>query len=320
MAIQVPPSGGKPPKIIPTIAPRGVGPRSRRQSIHGAPHLEQHDLDQELLDQSTMLALLADKVRQLNRKPPGEWTADDYRELERLAEKLLAQAEALGQHDPNNPFARQLLVEQAKTQLRMLLQTLQPPPELLDAFTFLWAKARGSADFDGSSYAKKTLMNQRVRRDVMNQKMEEAVDEADTKAALRRVEALTRDGGKPGGGHESADEAPDPKQTLKHSLRLLKKKRRTVAIAEAEDAAGKALDVLRMLREEVAPRWAPETQPWLLQTADTHVFQTVLAVIPDELFRETAAYQGMQDLRAGEHAFTSRARQRFLDGVARRPT
>ena len=74
---------------------------------------------------------------------------------------------------------------------------------------------------------------------------------------------------------------------------------------------------MRVLRDEIAPRWAPETQPWLLQTADTHVFQSVLAVIPEDQFKQTDAFGGMQRLRAGEHAFLGRAADAILEGAKR---
>ncbi len=315
MAIHVPPSG-RPPRIgAPQGASLGRRPRRGREA-HGVQH-EAHE--HELHESDASLAGLAGKVRALNDKPPGEWTTDDYRELERLVELLLAQTEALSRkQDSANAHALAQAVEQTKLQLRMLLQTLQPPPELLDQFMGLWTRVRGAPNFDVSTFVRRTLMNARVRNDVMNQKMEESVDEADRLATERRVKAISRDDrgqGQPDTPPEDGE--PDKRRSLKLTLRQLKKKRRTIGVAEAGDVAGKALETMRMLREQVVPRWAPETQPWLLQTADTHVFSTVLAVIPEELFRETAAYQGMQNLRAGEHAFAGRAASRIEQGAAR---
>jgi hypothetical protein len=298
----------------------GTSRKARRTGLDKVVSAEKREHESDGEDGDSPFFALTSKVRQLNRKPPGDWDTDDYRELERLAEMLLAHAERIAGRDPNNPHLRQQSVEQAKMQLRMLLQTLQPPPELLESFTNLWAKARGLPNFEISTFARKTLMNDRVRRDVMNLKMEESVDQADRLATEQRVQAIDPDPEEQSEGEQpGADDEGDLRgKTLKVALRQLKKKRRTIGAHEVNEVAQKALDLLRMLRESVAPSWAPETQPWLLQTADTHVFQSVLAVIPEQLFRETTAYEGMQKLRAGEHTFGTRAAARLEEGLARR--
>ena len=71
------------------------------------------------------------------------------------------------------------------------------------------------------------------------------------------------------------------------------------------------------MREEIAPKWAPDQQPWLLQEADRQVFDILLAVIPKELFEETAAYQDIQDLRKGDQIFTLRAADKLTEAARR---
>jgi hypothetical protein len=292
--------------------------RHRRRVGGKSQHPEDHH-EGELEPALPILGQMAARVQTLNRRSTGDWSSDDYRELERLAEQLLAAQEAIGKEQhANNPHAQQQLVEIGKMQLRMLLQSLQPPPELLDLFTKLWARCRSSGPRDG--FARQTLMNASVRRDVLNRQVEEAVDEADEEATLRRVEAIDADTGGGGSQPESPPQEPEakaPANTLKKTLKLLRKKRRDLSPPDVEDVATKALDVMRVMRDEIAPRWAPETQPWLLNTADTHVYQTVLAVIPEDLFKQSNAFQGIQNLRAGEHAFTFRA-QGQIDAGAKR--
>lgn len=315
MAIKVPPSSS-PPGFRPSSGPRhvhrrAVGPKIGAGNLfNDAPPDEPHE---------PPLPKVAKKVQALNRKASSEWTSDDYRELERLAEMLLADAENQAkQHFTDNPFARQQSIEAAKLQLRMLLQSLEPPAELLELFTKLWLRAQSLDPNDLSTYLKKSIMTSGTRRDVMNRQVEEAVDEADRHATEKRVEAIERDAGQGGQQRHEGDEAPpDKKQSFKQTLKVLRKKRREIAHADVIDAADKALDTMRTLRELVAPRWAPETQPWLLNTADTHVYQTLLAVVPEQLLKETNAYQGIQNLRAGQHAFSSRASGKLEEGAQR---
>ncbi len=280
-------------------------------------------------DAAELLPRFSQKVQQLNRRPAGDWDIDDYYELERLGEALLASAEHEAERDhPQNPHAQSHAVALAKMQLRILLQTLQPPAELIDVFAGLWERCQGDDPNEYSTFVKRTIMNARVRSDVMNRQLEEAVDEADRLATQRRRERVLpidadehHDGQQAEEQGQTDEEAqaplPDANCSLKHSLRLLKRRRRPISSSEAEEVAGKALATMRALRETVAPRWAPETQPWLLNNADNHVFHSVLAVVPEDLFRETCAFDGIQSLRSGQHAFGVRAESQLQQAAAR---
>jgi hypothetical protein len=298
----------------------------------GAGHHDHHD-EHDHSDPPALVALLAQRVQRLNRLHTSDWDQHAYPGLASLIDQLLETADEAARHQhPDNPYERDQLVNDVKRQARMLLQSLLPPEELRESFIELWKRLAIKDVNDFSTYARRTIMSAKVRADVMNRQVEESVDEADRIASERRVEAIDADGNN-GSGAFSEDRpaegeaapaaskpaapAPEKATTLKQTLRLLKKKRRDIGRHDAEEVAVKALDAMRVLRDEVAPRWAPEAQPWLLNTADNHVYQSVLAVIPAELFRETTAFDGIQRLRAGEHAFSPRASEKLAEAVKR---
>jgi len=298
------------------------GPRGREELAH--------------LDQAALLSRLASHVRQLNTMPADAWGASDVRDLEAVITAALGRAERdaeLAHH--GNPFEKQQALNGARLRMRMLVQTLQPPTELTEVLRLLWQRLRAPDASDLSSFARRTILNSKTRQDVMNRQIEESVDEADERAAARRVQAVDAEAqrrGSRGEGAESDSESQrdsgsrtglasatgEPPPTLKLMLRTLKKKRRAIGQQDAEQVAALAFDAMRVLRDEIAPRWSPETQPWMLNTADTHIFQSVLGVIPEALFKETNAYEGMQSLRAGEHAFGLRAADFIADAAARK--
>jgi hypothetical protein len=319
--------------VRPTSTARPASlPRLRRSHVRGGAQLLEHHEDLEHQDPPALLALLAERVRRLNKLAVSDWSGDDYDEVEWLAELILrvTEQQADEQHK-GNPFEQKNALNNARLQLRTLLQSLQPPDELIELFSLLWQKLRPVDISEQSSFVRRTIMNAKVRQDVMNRQVEVAVDEADEVASRRRVEAITRDGGRRQGQPESSDatsETPQPQAaaeaaaaapapTLKRALRQLRKKRREIGRDDAEQLSSMAFDIMRTLREEIAPRWAPETQPWLLNTADNHIYQSVLAVIPEALFRETNAFEGIQSLRAGEHAFGLRAAAQLGEAVGR---
>lgn len=345
MPIRLPPGGSpppgvpKPPRVAP-VRPRGAQRLAIRRSQRRRGLAEHHD-EHEGHDVSSvphLWSLTLQRVQQLNRMRAEDWADDEYPELEQLVMELLAAAErqASGEH-ANDPFGKEQALNALKRQARALLQSLQPPEEVREAFIALWTRLSIDDLRDQSSFARATIMNAKVRQDVMNRQVEEAVELADRLAAERRVEAIgddehtdARDGrgqshgdGQSGGeGRHEGEATPGGAsqalpRTLKQALKQLKKSRRTIGKEEAEHVAHLALEALRVLRDEVAPRWAPETQPWLIQTADTHVYQSVLAVIPEGTFRDTTAFEGIQRLRAGEHAFALRASEKLADALAR---
>lgn len=274
------------------------------------------------------MARFSNKVRDLLRSSPDKLTPADLRLLVSLVRE--AAAAAVAAEGVGNAFAQHQALENAKAQMRAFVLALEPPPELRDSPEHLaLIKELQPQTFHGqqSTFERQTMLRGKVRADVLNRQVSDAVQEASLLAA-KRVLSATR-------AHGEAMATTGPTLTLAQMVRRLKKKKKKGGVdengevdttgesseitrAELDELATLALETMRVLREEVAPRWAPDQQPWLLQAADKEVFDIVLAVVPRELFEQTEAFQGMQDLRAQQGVLTLRAADRTTDAVRRR--
>ncbi|MEK7705299.1 MAG: hypothetical protein AAB426_10095 [Myxococcota bacterium] len=272
----------------------------------------------------------ANKIRDMLRAEPGKLTTSDYRLLLSLVREVNAQTAAA--EGSANAFAQHQAAENAKAQMRGLTQSLEPPPELVDTpehVALLRELTPETFHTQQSSFERQTLLRGKVRTDVLNRQVNDAVQEASKLAAERVLSARHAHGDALATGGTTLTLAQRVRQ-----LRLRKKKRKRevknadaidatdepaeITPAEVDELATLALETMRILREEMAPRWAPDQQPWLLQAADREVFDIILAVIPRELFEETAAFQGIQDLRSRQGVLTLRAADRTTEAVRRR--
>ncbi len=259
------------------------------------------------------------------------FTPSMWRQLASLARRALR--DAINQamhHDPDNTYAHEHAMEAMRSQLRQLLAPLNPPPEFTESADFqtlmelLYPAAKKHHE---SGVAEEAVLKGKVRTDVMNRQVSEAIAKADEHATKRRVDSLKRT------GMEGAAIA-SAMRTLFSLVKVLKKKQKALAKAaddpsdiaapepitqeEVDELSQKALEVMRTIREEFAPRWAPAQQPWFVNAADQEVFSIVLAVIPQELFQQTQAYGDMQKLRSGDQVFTLRASDKLAEAVKRK--
>jgi hypothetical protein len=235
-------------------------------------------------------------------------------------------------NSPNNPFAQYQAQEAAKAQMRAMLQTVQMPEALKQSPEYLkLTKQMAPKDPHGdqSAFERKTAIRGKTRADLLEKQVHEAVRLADQAAAKQRVASAQK----------AAADKVSIEQAQKTFLQMVKQMRKkkkpgaadaagpesvgddaplpAVTKDEAEELAQLALEAMQALRAEIAPKWAPGQQPWLLNAADKEVFETCLAIIPKELFEQTQAFAGIQDLRRGEGAFTDRAPARTEDAVRR---
>jgi hypothetical protein len=271
------------------------------------------------------------KAQQLGQATAGLWTESVVQQLLRLAAEAVAQAERAAQlTDPSNPFAQAQVVESLRAQLRQIALTLNPPQEVVTtpAFQQLMDSLRPrGAKAQETGFDRETMMKGKTRADVLNRQVHESVNEADRATAKQRVARLTHAGADPA----SIERA---QKTLAQLSRLMRKRHKKKAQvdengnvtevtepltqAEVEELANAALELMRTLREEFAPKWAPAQQPWFLNAADNEVYSIILAVAPKELFAETEAWGRMQELRSGEEVFTLRAADKLADAVRRK--
>ncbi len=271
------------------------------------------------------------QVQQLDRASAGQWSAAAVDQLYRLAGEALTLAEKAALAAlPDNPFGQAQQVEALRSQLHQLLVSLNPPPEIVasPAFYELMEQLRPrTGKPEESDFSRQSQMKGKVRADVLNRQVHDAVTDADRRAAKQRVQRLSE----AGANQTTVEHAA---RTLAQLARALKKKTRkklkpgeldevedSAPVATAEEIkelADAALEVMKTLREELAPKWAPAQQPWFINAADNEVYAIILAVVPKELFAETEAWGEMQNLRAGQEVFSLRAADKTAEALRRK--
>jgi hypothetical protein len=277
----------------------------------------------------TSAAMMIQKVAQ----KPQSLSAGTVKSIAHAIQKSLDQAhEAAFTMDAKNELAIHQAVETQRAAFLQMVSTINPPQEILDSAEFqqlLELLQPTAVKYDQSSFSRGSAMKGKVKSEIQNQKIADAIEKA-SKEIAGRIK------GKP---EMNASLNQFAHMSLMQMARLLRKKLKkkkgkqvdengeVIAGESVDDVelrelmelfCSRALDTMKHLRSEIAPKWAPEQQPWLLQEADKQVFDILLAVIPEELFKETAAYQQIQDLRAGQAVFTLRAADKLLEGTARK--
>jgi hypothetical protein len=285
-------------------------------------------------DDEDVRAEFAKKVQRLAQGKGSAWTPHTVKDLAKLVAKVLEQLrqQAKG-NDPSNPFAQHQALENIRAMMRQLMTTLNPPQEVIDSpeFQELMDQLRPkAAKLHKTGFERETMMKGQVRNDVLNRQVSEAVSQADRLATDKRITTVRQTGG----DRIAIENASKSLLAMARVIQRRKKKRKkkvdesgeagevteaeeVLTPEEAELLASLALDVMRTLREEIAPRWAPDKQPWLMNAADNEVYSILLAVADRELFEETEAFGDMQDLRAGQEVFSLRAADKVGEAVSR---
>jgi hypothetical protein len=287
-------------------------------------------------DDEDVRAEFAKKVQRLAQGKGSAWTPHTVKDLAKLVAKVLEQLrqQAKG-NDPSNPFAQHQALENIRAMMRQLMTTLNPPQEVIDSpeFQELMDQLRPkAAKLHKTGFERETMMKGQVRNDVLNRQVSEAVSQADRLATDKRITTVRQTGG----DRIAIENASKSLLAMARMIQRRKKKRKKkvgdsgeagevaeaadeiLTAEEAELLASLALDVMRTLREEIAPRWAPDKQPWLMNAADNEVYTILLAVADRELFEETEAFGEMQDLRTGQEVFTLRAADKVGEAVSRK--
>jgi hypothetical protein len=284
---------------------------------------------------ASSLGQFAEKARLAGAFGPQGFTPSLWRILASQARSALREAalDAIRQ-DPNNSWAHEHAVEAMRGHLREIAAGLDPPPEALESadhkslMDMLNPAMKRHSD---AGYTEEAILKGAVRADVLNRQVSEAVANADKSVTARRIEAARHAG-------LDAVAVSSATKSLLTMIRLVKKRRKkkaksvdneiddvaetsestAVTKEEAEELSSMALDIMRTLREEYAPRWAPAQQPWFLNAADQEVYNILLSVVPEGLFQETQSYGEMQNLRAGNEVFTLRAADKIGEAVKRK--
>ncbi|MEZ4271590.1 MAG: hypothetical protein R3C68_09210 [Myxococcota bacterium] len=257
--------------------------------------------------------------------------SDPSRRRPKAIEETAARIKAM---DPRNTYALDQAVENLKNQIRHMLETLNPPPEIIESPEFrelMEFLQPSSGQHQGqSTFSRGSGMHGRMKSAVMIQKVTEALA-----AASKMVKQAALQAQKSGDSQTNASMQHFSNLSMMQMARYLRRKLRKRKVdengqpileetdedillrSEMEMFCAHAAATMRAMREEIAPRWAPEQQPWLIQESDRQVYDILLAVVPEALFKETEYYQEIQDLRSGQAVFTLRAADRLTEGAKR---
>lgn len=290
----------------------------------------QEDHHEEVVEADTQpVKAFAQLAQRMHRAKPMAWLGRGIRQGFLLSARRAlrkAKIEAFGSEiEETEDLPAHHHVEMVRLRLRELANTLEPPPEVMQSLEFQelmdLLRPRG-AKFNKSAFSHETGLQGKIRNDVMNRQVQEAVQEAMRLVAKKRMEQAASAEQAKNATHQIVQNLQKKIQQIKkrlkqHSSNKDEPQPTAISQEEIDELAEEALEIMRTLREEIAPRWAPEQQPWLLNAADNEVFQIVLAVVPKSLFEQTEAYEQMQNLRAHQAVFTLRAADRTSEAMGR---
>lgn len=252
-------------------------------------------------------------------------------------DKVQADNAALGRLDDYAMMHGTMAMRQ---QIKKMISHLNPPTEIIESADYqelmelIWPSATKR---EKNAFKKGSAVRGKVKTELMQQQVRDAIKQASRRAGQKSMSQLNTDSSDLSGFSQMAFEQ------MARALKRAMKKRKAkftedgeliidpeAGLSEAEELKAvrelqsmmqifsqRALETMRTVREEIAPKWAPEQQPWLLQEADKQVYDILLATIPKELFEETAAYQDIQDLRRGQEVFTLRAADKLTEAARR---
>lgn len=277
---------------------------SQRARQMSAEELEEQDVLGQLRE-AAELAILQSGRTALARNPHA---------TERMSPEELQALKKVENRQLERNYEAIRAVESTKSNIRRILESL--PPEVADSDEYraiLKLTRPRSIDSDRSDFDRTTSMQGLTRTEVRIAQVRAWTERIDEQLATERTQALEDEH-----GDEVVGDATSV--TFHQACDGLHRKRRRGDPIEEEDVelvANRSLELMQALRENVSPSWGPEIRPRWLSMGDRHVYDLALAAAPAELFRETNAWQGMQDLMRGEAVYTSRAADKMTEGVKR---
>lgn len=269
------------------------------------------------------------------------WGRDRVSSVMKLVMKALARAAKDARvADVRNEYAIEQAVEMTRDRLAMMMEKINPPSELAESEDFLELLELlkpPAQQREQSSFHKGSALKGDVKKDVLRQQVAQAVKDA-SKLAGKKLEVRTQN---------NANLSQFSQMSLDQMARMIQRMRRKKTkkkgevdengeivetsdvdeAAEAEETrqlqammemfSAKALETMRSIRDDIAPKWAPEQQPWLIAEADRMVYDILLATVPEDLLAETQIWQEIQDLREGQAVFTLRAANKLTEAASR---
>jgi hypothetical protein len=329
--------------ILPTSNTEGPQTSSQGQNQGVRQLLDTANTGDQNLQEQNSFQEAARLVQECEELDESTW---DRRQVKRLSDAMKQvineKSARVGSQDRLDEYAIQTVANAARHQLRKMFNTLNPPSEITDTDEFqellqlLWPPAMRRK---GSSFKKGSSMRGSVKSNVAQRLVQEAIEEASHKAGQKMMQQQAQLGkGESQLDHFAQMNFDQMARFLKRRLKTKKGRKLNVhgdeiiAEIDADEQSSqddrqlqemmelfsrKALETMRILREEIAPRWSPEQQPWLLQQADQQVFSILLATVDQSLLQETQAWDELQDLRQQQAVFTLRAADKLTQAAQR---
>lgn len=287
------------------------------------------------------LSSLAQQINNLRQTPHDRWTPGMVKALAKTVEKLITtKQEALAASRSMSEYAVDTATNSLRMQIRQMMATLNPPPEVAGSDDFqglmemLWPPAmRRDAPH---KFSRGSAIRGTVKDVVQHQLVHQALHQANQKAGQK----LMQQGGQ---GINQNLMNQFGKMSLEQMSRFIRRKMKKLKKGKVLNENGewedmtdeerrrerrelqelmelfslKALETMRCLKEEIAPQWAPEKQPWMLQQGNQQIYDILLATADEEILAETQAWDEMQNLREGNAVFTLRAADKLTEAAAR---
>ncbi|HSI05012.1 MAG TPA: hypothetical protein VLC93_11060, partial [Myxococcota bacterium] len=276
------------------------------------------------------------KVQQLKIQRVHNKQLRELRMLTELVEEALEEARQRAEQAlQDQRYEVMRSVDAVKQQLKNLLDSLPPEFAELEEWEQLQKKLLKSGERDDkNTFARGTQMNATTRKEVHLGEVKRWVSKTDTKVGTiaprpgiikkgmpvkddgtvdaddKRESGGTAEVGAVAAAETATDEKEADRLTFHNVCDGVRRRKRRGEELEPDDielVADRAYVLMRELRNELSPSWKPEEVPRWLNAGDKYVFDMALASVPKELFEATAGYQGIQDLRKQQSAFTLRA-------------
>ena len=279
------------------------------------------------------------RVQKLRETPPSMWTRPMLRKLAETIGKLIELRKSLARKiDSKNSYAIDQAANAVRQQVRQLVNSLNPPPEIAESADFqhiieqLWPK---SMQRQGSEYERGSGMRGTIKEAVQIKLVRDAIEKATKQVARRGIgEQMSA---QPHLAQFARLGLEQMSRQIRRKLKALKRGKVVNEDGELEEMSDEerrerrreiqelmelfsqaALDTMKEIRTEVAPKWAPEQQQWLIAHADKQVYDILLATAEEAMLAETQAWDEIQDLRSGQAVFTLRAADKLTEAAARR--
>jgi len=245
----------------------------------------------------------------------------ELRALNDLAWKALRQLDQMRRNrdiNKHNPFAIKARLGQlhsfANALPEEIIASLFEEEEQYPTLAAVLRHARGEHRVRSDAFIKYATTKTTSHLKLNEGMFEREFGIADEKATEARKERLEK------AGADAATLEKKSKSFLR-TARDLKKKRRQLNLTndDAEDLAGKGLDAILIMKELIVPKWGPEHTIWLLSMSEKTVYHISLASIPEELFKQTESYEGIQNLMKNESVFAPNVAREIKRALKRTP-